>query len=149
MELEHLVIRRPEFVADSKIKPEISVLVQTNSKRIPLNLEKLKTGQTVWLKWSSGPIVAKAKILSWHHGKIKGGDVNYARELTAGTKLFYLNEYWNNISKKNNCFFVVVRLSNGEWLDKPIHLNARAYGSSWIYLDNEEKRKKWLSDYSP
>lgn len=149
MKLEHIVIRRAEFVAGSKTKPEVDVFVQTHAKRMPLNLKKLKPRQIVWMKWTSGPIVAKSKILSWHEGEIKNGDIKYARELTIGTNLFSLDKYWDYVSKKKNCFFVVIMLCEEEWLDKLIYPEIKNNRNSWIYLDTEERKRLWLSNFSP
>lgn len=99
------------------------------------------------MKWASGPIVAKSKILSVHEGVVKNGDIKQLRELTIGTNLFGLDKYWKHVSKKNNCFFVVIRLCEEEWLDKLIYPKVKSYGSSWVYLDTIEKRKLWLSNY--
>ena len=145
--MEHIVIRKPEFVAGSKAEGEIGAFVQTRSDRPPLKLEKIQVGQTVWLKFSSGSIVAKAKILSVHGGVVENGDIRRVRELTSGTQLFNLDKYWNTISKKINCFFIVVKLCDEEWLSKPIYPTAKSSGSSWIYLNTEERRKQWLSNY--
>ena len=142
--MEHIVIRKPEFVVGSNAKAKIGAFVQTRPKRTPLRLEKVQAGQTVWLKFSSGPIVARAKILSVHDGVIENGDIRRVRELTSGTQLFNLAEYWNTISKQMNCFFVVVKLCDEEWLSKPIYPEVRSRGSSWIYLDTEAKKKLWL-----
>ena len=106
METEHLVIREQRFVGGSEDKPEVSVFVQTNSRRMPLNPEKLISGQTVWMKWVSGPILAKAKIDSWHYGKIENDNINPVRELTAGTKLYDLDDYWTSLSKKQASFIL-------------------------------------------
>jgi hypothetical protein len=76
MELEHVVIRDPELWSGSNKKPDARVFVQTNSARMPIDLTRLKPGQTVWMKWSGGPIVAKSKILSWHSGEFKDGNIN-------------------------------------------------------------------------
>lgn len=149
METEHVVIRKPEFVAGSKNKPEVGVFVQTHSKHIPLNLKKLMPKQLVWMKWTSGPIVAKSKILSWHEGTIKNGDVQHVRELTIGTNLFGLDKYWNHVSKMENCFFVVIKLYEEKWLDNLIYPKIKYNRNSWIYLDTEVKRKQWLSNYNP
>jgi hypothetical protein len=148
MEVEHVVVRNPEFVAGFKNRPEVGVFVQTHSKHIPLNLSKLRLKQIVWMKWTSGPIVAKSKILSWHEGQVIKGDIKYVRELTVGTKLFGLDNYWNYVSDKGNCFFVVIRLCEEEWLNRLIYpkINNRL---SWVYLDTEEKKKLWLSNYTP
>ena len=147
METEHIVIRKPEFVVGSNAKAKIGAFVQTRSDCPPLKLEKVQAGQMVWLKFSSGPIVARAKILSVHDGVIENGDIRRVRELTSGTQLFNLAEYWNTISKQMNCFFVVVKLCDEEWLSKPIYPEVRSRGSSWIYLDTEERKKLWLSNH--
>lgn len=147
--MDHVVIRRPEFVAGSKSRPEVRVFVQTNIQRIPLELDRFEPGQIVWMKWTDGPIVARARILSWHVGQVRGGNINQARELTNGTNLFGLDEYWKAVSEKGDSFFVVVRLSDEEWLDRLIYPKVRTFGRSWIYLDNESTRRAWLSDFSP
>ena len=105
----------------------------------------------MWMKWTSGPIVAKSKIRSWHEGTIKNGDVKHARELTGGTNLFGLDKYWDDVSKKGNCFFVVIKLYEEEWLDtdKLIYPEIKNNRYSWIYLDTEEKKRLWLSNFSP
>jgi len=146
MEIEHIVIRYPRFVTGSEDKPEVRVFVQTNSRCIPLHLEKLKSGQIVWMKYVSGPIVAKAKIDSWHSGRIENGNINPVRELTSETKLYDLDEYWDRLSKKKYFFYFVVKLYDEKWLKQRIKPKVRSYGNTWIFLDNEEKKRLWLSN---
>ena len=145
--IEHLVIRRSEFVAGSKNKPEVGVFVQTHSKHTPLDLSKLQPKQTVWMKWASGPIVARSKILSWHEGVVKDSDIKNLRELTLGTNLFGLNKYWEHVSKMSDFYFIVIRLYQEEWLDKLIYPEVKNR-NSWVYMDTEEKKRLWLSNYS-
>ena len=75
---------------------------------------------------------------------VENGDIRRVRELTSDTQLFNLAEYWNTISKQMNCFFVVVKLCDEEWLSRPIYPTAKSSGSSLFYLDTEAKRKQWL-----
>lgn len=134
-------------MAGSNKKPEVRVFVQTNTRKMPLDLSKLRPKQTVWMKWSSGPIVGKSKILSWHSGMVEDGNLNELRNLTVGTELFGLDKYWENVSRKENFYFVVVRLTKEEWLERLIYPTAKSYRSSWVYLENKEQKKLWLSNY--
>jgi len=102
------------------------------------------------MKWTGGPIVAVSKLVSWHSGKIENGNINKVRELTLGTNLFSLTEYWNSIQKKINCNYTVTHLSDEKWMDSPLFPIAKSFGSSWVYLDTLEKKLKWLSiDHEP
>lgn len=147
--LQHIVIRRSEFTVGSREKPNIQIVMQTNTKRIPLQLSKLKQNQVIWGKWTGGPIYGKAKILSWHSGQIVNGNVNEARELTIGSLLFGLDSYWEHLVKKKNLFYVVVRLVDEEYLEKLIYPTVKSYGNSWIYLDTPKKIEDWLTNYTP
>ena len=145
-QIEHVSIRNPSYVAGTNNHPEVKVLVQTNTRHIPLSDQKLSVGQTVWMKWASGPIVAKSKLLSWHSGDFSDGNVNHVRELTVGSGLFGLNGYWKSVSDKRNGYYTVVHLSDEEWVDKLINPAIKSYGSSWVYLDTVLKRSSWLTN---
>lgn len=69
--------------------------------------------------------------------------------MTIGTKLFGLNKYWEEISEKEDFYYTVIRLKDEIWLDKLIYPEVRGYGKSWVYLDTDEKKKTWLSNYKP
>ena len=72
------------------------------------------------------------------------GRVNAVRELTKGSELIGLDDYWKAISKKKNGFYSVIRLSDEEWVENLIYSSEKSYGSSWIYLDNKLKKVQWL-----
>lgn len=149
-EIEHISIRVPNYVAGSDKKPEVKVFCQTNRHRKPLNDTLLAPGQNVYMKWTGGPIVAISKLVSWHTGKFENGNVNKVRELTLGTNLFGLTEYWKSVSKKENGHYTVIHLSNEEWIDNILFPIAKSSGSSWVYIDTLEKKLKWLSiDHEP
>lgn len=142
--LQHVVIRQPNYVAGTKDKPEVKIFMQTNRKFRALETEKLKVNQTVWMKWSSGPIVAKSKILSWHEGTIKNGDITKAREITQGTSLYHMDAYWKEVIKKGDSYYTIVKLHEEEWLDEIITPTARSLGSSWIFIDSKKKYSEWI-----
>jgi len=142
--MAHLVIRDPSFVAGTTEKPEVKLFVQTHSTRSPVSENRLAPGQIVWMKWVSGPIVARSKILSWHLGKFENSNINQLRELCIGSSLFGLNEYWKHVAQKVNAFYAVIHLCDEEWLDNPIYTGAFSR-NSWVYLDTPEKHLQWLS----
>ncbi|MCK4456272.1 MAG: hypothetical protein KAW39_00875 [Thermoplasmata archaeon] len=143
-DLEHVVIRRVEFVAGTKEEPEASVYVQANRKKPPLKTDLFRVGQVVWMKWSGGPIVARSRILSWQSGTVVGGDVSEVRDKTKGTGLHDKKRFWEFLADKGYFHFTVVRLTDEELLETPIHSTARSFGSSWIYLRNQRDKKRWL-----
>ena len=144
-EIEHLTIRDPNYVAGSDKKPEVKVFCQTNKSRKPLNDKMLAPGQNVYMKWTGGPIVAVSKLVSWHSGTFDSGNINKLRELTIGTNLFGLTEYWKSVSNKGHGKYTVIHLSEEKWMQTLLFPNEKSYGSSWIYLDTLEKKLKWLS----
>lgn len=144
-EIEHLTIRNPNYVAGSDKKPEVKVFCQTHKSQTPLNDSLLAPGQNVYMKWTGGPIVAVSRLVSWHSGEFNNGNINKVRELTIGSNLFGLTEYWKSVTEKGNGKYTITHLSDEKWLDKLLFPNERSYGSSWIYLDTLEKKLKWLS----
>jgi len=144
-QIEHVSIRDPSYVAGTNEQPEVKVFVQTNTRHAPLSDQKLSVGQTVWMKWVGGPIVARSKLLSWHSGKFSDGNVNHARELTIGSGLFGLSDYWKSVSDKQNGYYTVIDLSDEKWVDDLIYPVIKSFGSSWVYLDKAIKRCSWLS----
>jgi hypothetical protein len=144
-QIEHVSIRDPSYVAGTNDHPEVGVFVQTHTRHKPLSNQKLCVGQTVWMKWVSGPIVARSKLLSWHSGEFADGNINHVRELTIGSGLFGLSDYWQSVSTKHNGFYTVIHLSEEEWVDDLVYPVAKSFGSSWVYLDSDFKQCSWLS----
>ncbi len=141
---QHIVIRQMNYVAGTSEKPEVKIFMQSRKKGSPLALNKFRVNQTVWMKWSGGPIVAKAKISQWHEGIIHDGNIDEARAFTQGTNLYNLDAYWDEVKKKGTSNYVIVKLKEEEWLEDLIYPAARSLGSSWIYLDSKEKYETWI-----
>jgi hypothetical protein len=144
-EQEHLAIRDPNYVAGTSDRPEVAIFSQSRTDRVPLPDRRMAPGQRVWMKWVGGPIVACSAVQSWHTVRYEDGNVNEARGLSLGTRLFGLNDYWTQVQDKGAGWVSVVRLRDERWLDAPIYGAARSRGSSWLYLDTIRKKVLWLS----
>ena len=146
-DLEHIAIRSPKYVAGTTKQPKIDLFVQTHKKYYPIKESNMSAGQTVWMKWSGGPIVANAKLLSWHHGHFENSNINEIRNLAIHTRLFSINSYWESVAEKKEGYYTILFLTDERWLNPLIYPEARASGSSWIYLDTNEKKKLWLTNH--
>ncbi len=62
LEVEHVVIRIEDYVAGTHERPEVGVFTQTHSTRRPVPWGHISAGDVIWMKWTSGPIVAKALV---------------------------------------------------------------------------------------
>ena len=142
---EHLAIRDPNYVAGTSDHPEVAIFSQSRTDRVPLPDRRMAPNQRVWMKWAGGPIVACSAVQSWHSVRYENGNVNDARALSLGTRLFGLNDYWTQVQDKGAGWGSVVRLRDERWLDAPIYGAARSRGSSWLYLDTLRKQILWLS----
>ena len=145
-DIEHVAIRNRKFISLTTIKPEIDVFVQTHTSRTPIKELHLAPDQTIWMKWTGGPIVAKASILTWHSGKFQNGNINEMRDLTKSTRLWGENKYWESVQNKKNSYYTILFLRDSKWLDSLIHPDLRSYQQSWFVLDTIEKKKLWLTN---
>ena len=53
----HLVIRREEYVAGTRERPEVGIFTQTHQRRPTVPWNRVGVGEAVWMRWSGGPIV--------------------------------------------------------------------------------------------
>jgi hypothetical protein len=139
---QHVVIRVEEYVAGSTEKPEVQVFTQSHASRPPLPWGKIAVGDTVWMKWSGGPIVAKGLVQGFR--QIENCTSNILRNSVGGTKLYDLEAYWQ--TRPPVFFGMAIFVGYEEWIIPPIFPNARSFGDSWIILDSSEKQIAWLTD---
>lgn len=75
---QHVVIRRESYVAGTREQPEVGIFTQTHSSRPPVPWGRTAVGDTVWMKWSVGPIVATARVQGFRqsslHARAAAGD---------------------------------------------------------------------------
>lgn len=140
--VEHIVIRVEEYVAGTTDRPEVKVFTQSHASRPPSPWGKISIDDTVWMKWSGGPIVAKGQVEGYR--QIENCTSDILRNSVGGTKLYDLTAYWQ--SRPPVFFGMVIYIRNEEWIVPPIFSSSRSYGESWIVLDSIEKHKAWLTD---
>ena len=61
------------------------MFTQTHSTRRPVPWGHINPGETVWMKWCGGPIVARAKVQGFR--RLENCDARMLRETTQGFKL--------------------------------------------------------------
>ena len=138
----HVVIRRDNYVAGTRERPEVGIFTQTHTSRPPVPWGKIGAGDLVWMKWSGGPIVAQARVARFV--QIEGCTAERLRRHAFGYRLYDLDDYWDSLRAKPRFFAVVAYLENERWLDEPITPSARSRGESWIVLATPELEAAWL-----
>ena len=136
----HIAIRRPEYVHGGREKPEVTVFTQTHQTRHPDPWGRISLGDTVWMKWQSGPIVAKATVC----GLRQMEDANPAslRETVQGSRLASLEEYWASLPQRFHA--MAIWLQDEAWLGTPVTPASRSYGASWVALPDDDALKSWM-----
>ena len=143
--MQHVVIRRAEFVAGTWEHPEVGVFAQTHGSRPPVPWGKLNVGDIVWMKWSAGPIVAQAIVQGFR--QIENCTSEELRNTTSGFQLYKLDDYWKQLPPV--FFGMTIYLQDEKWLDNIFEPQARSYGESWIILDTSAKTNNWLTKRNP
>ena len=57
--VQHIAIRRENYVAGTRERPEVGVFTQTHATRPPVPWGRIVVGEPVWMKWTGGPLVAQ------------------------------------------------------------------------------------------
>ncbi len=123
-------------MAGTRQRPEVGVFTQTHATRRPVPWARIQVGDAVWMKWSGGPVVARASVSGLR--QIENCTADVLRNTTKGFWLYDLAEYW--ASRPPVFHGLTVYLENEEWLDEPFTPAARSRGESWIVLDTSELR---------
>jgi hypothetical protein len=137
---QHVAIRRADYVAGNRDRPEVGVFTQTHSARPPVPWNRIAIGDEVWMKWSGGPMVGHAIVEGFR--QIENASPELLRATTAGYKLHELQPYW--ISLPPRFFGMTIYLKTERWLDEPFIPGARSRGESWIVLERPELIGSWL-----
>jgi len=132
---QHLVIRRDDYVAGTRTRPEVGVFTQTHTSRPPVPWNRIAPGERVWMKWSGGPVIATARVQGFR--QIEACSPEALRATTKGFKLFELDAYWASLSPR--FFGLTIYLDDEQWLDEPFVPEARSRGESWVVVDGSEK----------
>jgi hypothetical protein len=139
--MQHVAIRNESYVAGTRERPEVGVLTQTHATRHPVPWGRLSLGDVVWMKWSGGPFVARARVSGFRQMDECTADA--LRNTTKGFALNELTDYWN--TRPSVFSALTVYLENEQWLDEPFYPGTRSRGSSWVVLDSEGLEREWLT----
>ena len=137
---EHICIRKPEWVAGTRERPEVGVFTQTAKGKRPTPWENIAVGETVWMKWSGGPVVAKATISGFR--QMLDCTPSALRKAVAGYALADQQAYWDGL--KPELHALAIFLSDEEWLDEPLDVTGKANQQSWIVFPDAEARERWM-----
>ena len=138
---EHLVIRREEYVAGTRERPEVGVFTQTHAARPPVPWGRITSGERVWMKWSGGPVVAKAVVDGFR--QIENCSSEALRVTPTGYKLHDVADYWATLPAR--FFGLTIYLGREEWLDEPFMPASRSRGESWFVIADDDERRRWLT----
>jgi hypothetical protein len=139
---QHVVIRRESYVAGTAERPEVGVFTQTHQTRRPVPWGRIEVGETVWMKWSGGPIVARARVSAF--SCMEDCTATDLRALVKDYRLHGLVDYWSDLVRRGSFFAMVVRLDEEEWLRRVLVPEARSRSESWMVLDSAESQRAWL-----
>ena len=138
--VQHIAIRREEYVAGTRQRPEVGVFTQTHATRRPVPWGRISIGEKVWMKWCAGPIVAQAAVSGFR--QIEECSAAKLRDTVRGFRLYDLEEYWR--TRPPSFFGLTVYLESEAWLDKPLEPSARSRGESWIIVNSPQLEAAWL-----
>jgi hypothetical protein len=119
----------------------VKVFTQTHQGRHPAPWGRLAVGDSVWMKWSGGPVIAKSIVNGFR--QIEDCTPDVLRTAAAGSLLATGEDYFGSLPP----FFdaVVIYLQDERWLDTPFVPRLRSRGESWIVLDTDDLRSGWLT----
>ncbi len=141
---EHIAIRKEEYVAGGRASPEVGVFTQVHTRRKPSPWGRITVGDVVWMKWSSGPIVARAETKAIKE-LASCGWAELRKAVGKSYRLYELDAYWNDLAAKGTFNAVVVEVANEVWLEKPIVTSVKNR-ESWVVVDSAERRNLWFVD---
>lgn len=100
---------------------------------------RINPGETVWMKWSGGPVVARALVRDTVDlGKCSPHNL---RKTTEGYGLHELTGYWNSLP--TSLYGLTIYLDREEWLDEPLLVQGLSRGSSWVVLPKGASPDRW------
>jgi 5-methylcytosine-specific restriction endonuclease McrA len=135
-----MCIRIPQWVAGTREHPEVGVFTQTAERRRPAPWSDIGLGETVWMKWSGGPVVAKARIVGLR--QLIDCSPSSLRTAVAGFGLAEREAYWFALPERFHA--LAVFLADEQWIDPPLTVTGRSYSSSWIVFPDSAARERWM-----
>jgi hypothetical protein len=112
-----------------------------HADRKPTPWGRIGVGEIVWMKWSSGPVVAKAVVVGFR--QFTDCSAAHLRLAVAGFALHNLEGYWSSLPPHFNA--IAIYLADEEWLDEPLIVTGRSYAESWVVFSDATERESWMT----
>jgi hypothetical protein len=137
---EHIAIGNEEYVAGTKTRPEVGFFAQKHVTRRPDSSGQIGAGETVWMKWASGPVVPHAVVKSFAEFDSCTAAL---RKAVKRDKLYDRTDYWESLAGQPFSAMAIF-LEREEWLPEPIEPKRRSRGASWVVLSTIAEHQEWL-----
>ncbi len=117
------------------------MFTQTAAGRKPVPWGRIGVGETVWMKWTGGPVVAKATVSGFR--QLPDTTSEELRQAVAGFALHELEAYWRSLPPRFDG--LALYLTEEAWLDEPLIVSGRSRGASWLVFSNAAERREWMA----
>lgn len=142
--MEHVVIRRLEYLTGSADRPALGYAVETRDRPGPAFKNGTSPGEEVWVQLHGGLFVAKAKIKLGWVGEY--GGIDSIRRRAAGSTIQDIEDFWKGRPRFG--YAVVASLEQERWIE-PFWAGPRTYAYEWVVLEDDKKRSSWLEPKEP
>lgn len=92
------------------------------------------------MKWTGGPVVAKATVAGLR--QLAGTSPTELRLAVSGFALHELDAYWASLPARFDA--LAIFLTEEMWLPEPLDVQGRSWGSSWLVFQTSEERAEWM-----
>jgi hypothetical protein len=148
-EMQHIIIQDAEHNQGSYAQPDFSCLLLLGSREHRLDAALFAPGQTLWLKYASGPIVARGKLVRWIAASRRNWTDRDIRGICSDSTLGNDRSTWLRLANSSAGYFLLLECEEAEALDVPIHPAEHAYGRTIVTLTTPAQQIAWLhSDFS-
>lgn len=150
LETQHVIFQNVDDNPGSYARPEFSSVLLLGSREHRLDAELFAPGQTMWLKFVKGPIVARGTLVRCVGGLRRDWSDADIRSVCRRTALSTHAPTWERLSHSSATRFMLIEVDDAEALDVPIYPRDRGYGASILPLSTLARQIAWLDgDIAP
>lgn len=143
-EIQHVVIQELAENPGSHVHPDFSCVLMLGSRERHLDADLFAPMQTFWLKFTNGPIVARARLTKWLSASRLNWTDDDIRSACHDSVLSTHRATWNRLSESTAGQFLLMWLEAAEPLDVPIYPRERGSGRAIIPLPTRAHQVAWL-----
>lgn len=102
---------------------------------------RIAVGETVWMEWSGGPVVARATVEGFC--QLERATPDRLRNSVRGYRLYDLDAYWESLQPTFHGMAIFLR--DEEWLPRLLQANLGRNRESWVVLETDTRARAVLS----